>query len=243
MWMGDAEYRLAPALATLIRQLEEAYPSPTWQLSPQTGTIGDAAHISEGAASDHNPWLNSTVRAFDCAANIRNGPPAEALFQMVNRMYAARDPRVWPDGYAIFNYRVTDWNNPGGYHAQTGDPHLYHVHISVSQSPAGYNATNPWPLPTSTALPVPTTGGFLMALTDQAQADVAHQVGVTDANVKLMMSWLQSMLLRTAQLQAKTDALQKTVESMGGTVNIDQAAVEAAVHAAVSGLTLTGSLA
>lgn len=154
MWMGSDQYRLAPALVELIHQLEAAFPAPAWQMSPQTGTIGDAAHIAEGSASDHNPWVANTVRALDVAANAPGGPDAEALFEMVNRMFADRDGRVWPNGYAIFNGRITDWDNPGSYHAQTGDPHLEHVHISVSQNPSGYNSTAPWPLPGET-----TSGG------------------------------------------------------------------------------------
>jgi len=146
VWMGDGQYRMAAALITLFNELRQQYPSSGWQDSAQTGTIGDAAHRGEGSASDHNPWENNTVRALDIAADVAGCPPGEALFQMVNRMYAARDPRVYPNGYAIYNGRITDWDNPGGYHAQQGDPHLYHAHISVSQNPAGYNSTAPWPL-------------------------------------------------------------------------------------------------
>lgn len=155
VWTGDPHYRLAPALLTLLHQLEAAYPGQQWVTSPQTGTIGDVAHQAENSSSDHNPWLDRTVRALDIAANVTgvtgiasvtDAPDCEALFGMVNRMYAAKDPRVWPDGYGIYLRRVTDWNNPGGYHAQVGDPHLYHLHISVSQNPAGYNSPAPWPL-------------------------------------------------------------------------------------------------
>lgn len=153
MWTGDKQYRLAPALLTLIGQLRERWPDRAWQINPQTGTIGDAAHRAEGSASDHNPWLARTVRALDVAAGIPGGPDAEALFAMVNRMYAARDARAWPDGYAIFNRRVTDWSHPGGFHAQQGDPHLLHLHISVGQNPAGYNSTAPWPLPGAAPAP------------------------------------------------------------------------------------------
>lgn len=166
MWMGSDQYRLAPALVELIHQLEAAFPAQAWQVSPQTGTIGDAAHLAEGSASDHNPWIANTVRAVDVAADTPGGPDAEALFQMVNRMFADRDGRVWPNGYAIFNGRITDWNNPGGYHAQTGDPHLQHVHISVSQNPSGYDSTAPWQLGesvdsgSSTPITIPEDGMF-----------------------------------------------------------------------------------
>lgn len=146
MWMGGGGYSLAQSLAVLIHQLETAYPSQAWQNSPDTGTIGDAAHQAQGRDSDHNPWLNNTVRALDVANSDPAGPDCEALFAMVNRMYAARDPRVYPNGYAIYRGRITDWDNPGSFHAQQGDPHNNHVHISVSQNPAGYNSPAPWPL-------------------------------------------------------------------------------------------------
>ncbi|HEU5271755.1 MAG TPA: hypothetical protein VFU36_17650, partial [Jatrophihabitans sp.] len=147
---------LAPALLTLLQQLERDYPGTGWLNSPQTGTIGDAKHQAQDSSSDHNPWLDNTVRALDVAADVSgvpgivtvtDAPDCEALFGMVNQMYAAKDPRVWPNGYAIFKGRITDWNNPGGFHEQQGDPHLYHLHISVSQNPDGYNSTAPWPLP------------------------------------------------------------------------------------------------
>jgi hypothetical protein len=177
MWMGssDGSTKLAPALVTLIHQLEAAYPAQAWQTSPQTGTIGDAAHAAEGSASDHNAWLDNTVRALDVAANTPGGPDAEALFQMVNRMYAAQDARVWPNGYAIYNGRITDWDNPGGFHTQDGDPHLEHVHISVSQNPAGFNSAAPWPLPgegVSGGTSHPVSGGFMPDLTEAEQREI-----------------------------------------------------------------------
>jgi hypothetical protein len=155
VWTGGDGDRLAPALLTLLHQLQAAYPGQGWINSPQTGTIGDRAHRRE-PSSDHNPWLDSTVRALDVAVNVSgvpgivtvtDGPPGAELAAMVNRMFALKDPRVWPDGYAIFRARITDPANPGGTKPYAGDdPHLYHVHISVSRNPAGFNSTEPWPL-------------------------------------------------------------------------------------------------
>lgn len=143
---------------TLLQQLTAANPGKGWLNSPQTGTIGDAKHQAKNSSSDHNPWLNNTVRALDVAANVSgvpgivtvtDAPDCEALFAMVNSMYAARDPRVFPDGYAIYLRRITDPTRPGKFRTQQGDPHLFHVHISVSRNPAGYNSTASWPIPRS----------------------------------------------------------------------------------------------
>jgi hypothetical protein len=162
VWTGNDQFRLAPALLTLLQQLQAAFPGQGWLNSPQTGTIGDVVHQAKNSSSDHNPWLNNTVRALDVAANVSgvqgivtvtDAPDCEALFAMVNRMFAAQDSRVWPDGYAIYLKRITDPKNPGSFKVQTGDPHLFHVHISVSQNPAGYNSTASWPLTPSRISP------------------------------------------------------------------------------------------
>lgn len=173
VWLGssDGRYRLAPALDVLWRQLTGRWPGRQWQHSPQTGTIGDQRHLAEGwGKSDHIPFLSPTgqrlpvgaaggvVRAVDVAANVNNipgivtvtdAPDCEALFTMVNSMYAARDPRVWPDGYAMFHHRITDPARPGQFKPTTPqqDPHLYHLHISTSRNPVGFNSTAAWPVP------------------------------------------------------------------------------------------------
>jgi hypothetical protein len=158
VWIGGGGYSFASSLLVLLHQLQRAYPGSGWINSPQTGTIGDAVHQAKSSGSDHNPWLNNTVRALDVAANVsgvpgiltvHDAPDCEELFAMVNRMYAARDPRVYPDGYAMYLRRITDPARPGQYKPTTAqqDPHLYHLHISVSRNPAGYNSTAPWPLP------------------------------------------------------------------------------------------------
>jgi hypothetical protein len=189
VWTGGGGFRLAPTLAELLHQLERQNPGPGWIKSPQTGTIGDARHREEGT-SDHNPWLNNTVRALDIAANVSgvpgivtvtDAPDVEALFGMVNEMLAREDPRVSPDGYAILRHRISDPARPGEYKPTTSaqDPHLYHLHISVSTNPAGYNSTAGWPLP---APPTTAKDEFDMAtLADLKQALATTGVGLTPA--------------------------------------------------------------
>lgn len=147
VWTGDGNNRFATSLMTLLKELEATFPDMAWQTNSQTGTIGNPDHQSQGSASDHNPWLNKTVRALDVASpdEVSNGPDCESLFNLVNQMYAAQDPRVFPDGYAIYKRRITDWDRPGQFHDYDGDdPHVRHLHISVSTDPAGYDSTKKW---------------------------------------------------------------------------------------------------
>ncbi|MEO7260244.1 MAG: hypothetical protein ABI047_03140 [Jatrophihabitantaceae bacterium] len=156
MWMGDENFSLALAAVTLVGQLEHEHPGPQWQRSPQTGSIGNDEHVVDGwEDSDHNGWLDRTVRAVDIATNVTgvpgivdvtDGPSGSDLLMMWNRMYAAKDPRVYPDGYGIFNGFITDRDNPGQARPHRGDPHLYHFHGSLSTDPAGFNSTVAWPL-------------------------------------------------------------------------------------------------
>lgn len=150
VWLGDSEHRMAGSLIELWDQLVAAYPHTDWQNSPATGTKGDPSHQAQGNASDHNPWFQNTVRALDIAT-MPGGPDCEALFVMVNRLYGARDGRVYPDGYAIFRGRITDWDRPGNFKAQIGDPHNGHLHISVST--VLFNVRAPWPIGHAPAQP------------------------------------------------------------------------------------------
>jgi hypothetical protein len=260
-WTGDAKYRLAPALLTLLGQLERAYPGKGWLGSPQTGTIGDIDHLAEGwTNSDHNPWLANTVRALDVAANVSgvpgivtvtDAPDCEALFRMVNGMYAARDPRVWPNGYAIYLRRVTDWSNPGGYHAQVGDPHLYHLHISVSQNPAGYNSTAAWPLPNQ--------NGDEMTEDDWKRLDTLLQTKINNA-LTSQRNWINwaygpEVLGSTQRQHDNTLALAGQINTLHGAEldaikasgggPVDAAAVQAAAKAgaaeALNGVAVTST--
>lgn len=245
MWEGDGQYRLAPSLITLIAQLIGAYPDPGWQTSPQTGTIGDAAHRAEGSASDHNPWLANTVRAVDIAS-LPKGPDCEALFQMVNRMYAARDSRVYPTGYAIFKGRITDWDNPGGFHAQQGDPHDLHVHISVSRDPAGYNSTAPWPISSPEDDMQPDERAALFAIRDALANGVApgqKNLGGTVAATLPIVQGLVNKLNALAGLNAAQAGQIAGLAKALSSGNVDLAAVQAAAKAgtdeALAGYKLT----
>jgi hypothetical protein len=105
------------------------------------GFIGDARHLAEGTATDHNPWLNNTVRAGDFDVD---GIDAPWLAEQLRLAGAAGDDRLAGGGYVIFNHRITTPDFKAWTAYTGGDPHTSHVHVSVSRSPAGYEDRRPW---------------------------------------------------------------------------------------------------
>ena len=119
----------APAITSLQRDLDDAYPKrtkPDW-------ILGDAAHSARD--SDHNPDAGGMVHAID----IRLGGDLDVdavLHSLIG------DSRVW---YVIYNRviysRTYDWA-PRRY---TGaNPHDTHIHVSFRYLHAAEQNTSPW---------------------------------------------------------------------------------------------------
>jgi hypothetical protein len=137
-------WRLAGSLIQLGHEIAAAHPNFTC-----LGTLGNAAHVAEGMASDHNPFIRDPssglgiVRAIDI-----DGPDAELrqLRQQIWALYAAQDDRVYRYGYSkgCTDNLINNWSLPFGTHVDSGDAD--HLHISVTQangnhpSAAGYVA-------------------------------------------------------------------------------------------------------
>lgn len=128
-------YLVAGAVQRLIAEVKAAYPG-----SGPFGTIGDAAHQSRWEDSDHNPWLNNTVRAVDIS-----GAPLQGIAERVRQLGLSGDPRMAGGGYVIFNRRIASAKGGWAWRAYSGsNPHTTHVHVSVSRDVAGYNSTATW---------------------------------------------------------------------------------------------------
>lgn len=155
-------WRVAKSLDQLLDQWNAAHPGRS---IGSDGSIGDEAHAAEGAASDHNPWVQDNgvgvVTARDFTHDPAHGADAGVLAEALKRTV---DPRV---KYVIWNRHI--WSlarNSEGWRPYTGsNPHDHHVHVSVSPVKSLYDDTRPWVITLST----PTPGGPEMNAAEQAQ--------------------------------------------------------------------------
>lgn len=125
----------APALATLLAQINAAAPSRS---KASDGWIGDTAHQTR--KSDHNPDPAGIVHAID----VTHDPPRFDARAMAEHLRTARDQHV---SYVISNRRIfagVDGPSPFVWRAYTGaSPHDKHVHVSVRRG-APSRDTKPW---------------------------------------------------------------------------------------------------
>ena len=141
-----ASWHLAPSLAQLRREINTRWPSRD---KTSDGTIGDAAHSAR--ASDHNPNSRGSVNAIDID---EDGIDAWGLVALL-----ITDPRVY---YVIYEGRI--WQRKYGFKPRpySGiNAHTKHVHVSIIQSVAAEQNTDPWGVARiGGASPVkPSTGG------------------------------------------------------------------------------------
>jgi hypothetical protein len=143
-------WHLAGSLVALKRDVDAHWPGRDKR---SDGGIGDEAHQAKGSATDHNPWLNNTVRAYDftvAQAGV-NGIDGAWFAEQLRQAGQAGDYRLSgntgdtaDNGYVIYNRKITspdfsrwvDYNGP--------DPHTNHVHVSVTRLVAGYEDLSAW---------------------------------------------------------------------------------------------------
>lgn len=130
-------WRNCKASLVLVGEINARWPGRD---KASDGTIGDAAHATRN--SDHNPWLNNTVRARDVD---KDGIDAAWCVEHLRKLGAAGDPRLNPGGYLIFKSRIAGTYTKWAWHQYTGsNPHDKHFHVSFSTNPAGYDSISPW---------------------------------------------------------------------------------------------------
>ena len=131
-------WRNADSIVTLRDEIDEAAPGRN---KASDGMIGDAAHASRD--SDHNPWLNDTVRAIDVTHDPARGVDADVIAREVAAMLG-KHPALGSGAYVIRNSRIISTDRLGeGWRPYGGsNPHDKHGHVSVGLT--NYNSTAPW---------------------------------------------------------------------------------------------------
>lgn len=141
-----AAWRLAPALETLRKQVNDANPNRS---KVSDGTIGDTAHSAR--ASDHNPNSAGIVCAWDVTHDLVDDPKLQGdvfdAWKFADIILKNQDPRL---GYVISNGRIGSGPGgpqPGVWRKYTGkNAHAHHTHVSVRQNAQAWNDTRPWQL-------------------------------------------------------------------------------------------------
>lgn len=149
-----ANWRLAGSIAELFTEANAADPGRN---KASDGTIGDEAH--KGRDSDHNAWVIVGGIGVVRAGDITNDPALDlptVAERIRQKAHAGQLPMVTGGGYAILNKRITaeDWS---GWKVYTGpDPHVSHLHVSVSLAVAQFDARTPWGVFGPAPAPAPT---------------------------------------------------------------------------------------
>lgn len=140
-----ARWHLAGSLVSLKAAVDAHWPKRD---KASDGGIGDEDHQQRGSASDHNPWLNDTVRAYDFD---KDGIDAHWLAEQLRLAGAAGDrrlaggPSLDDNGYVIFARHITAPDFSRWVPYEGPNPHDAMVHVSVTRDPAGYEDASPWP--------------------------------------------------------------------------------------------------
>lgn len=134
-------WRVAEALETLRKQLNEAFPKRS---KASDGGIGDAKHASR--SSDHNPYIIhkgiGVVSARDFTHDPRTGIDCQWL---ADTLVKNKDPRI---KYIIWNKQIcSSRTSPWTWRPYKGvNGHTKHLHLSVIGEAKFYDSTKPWKL-------------------------------------------------------------------------------------------------
>jgi peptidoglycan hydrolase-like protein with peptidoglycan-binding domain len=130
-------WRPANCLTTLKAQIDAAHPD---RPKASDGMIASSAHHAQNPNSDHEPNAAGVVTAWD----ITTADFTDALAERLRVLGKTGDGRV---KYVIYKRRIASSRDGWAWRPYTGtDPHLNHIHLSVSADPAQYDRTDAWHL-------------------------------------------------------------------------------------------------
>jgi len=169
--LAATSWHLAGALVSLRDAVNAHWPKRD---KASDGGIGDSRHAALGSASDHNPWLNHTVRAYDFDVDGIDAAWFAEQLRLAglagDRRLAGKTGSTDDNGYIVWNRHITapDFSRWVAYDGS--DPHTSHVHVSVTRDPAGYEDASPWTflagvplLPNTAPAPAPAAPSILPA--------------------------------------------------------------------------------
>lgn len=130
-------WRLAHSLVIHRDEVNARWPARS---KASDGTIGNAEHASR--PSDHNVNAAGVVRAIDITAK---GIDAAWYAEHLRALGAAGHPALRNGGVVIYNRRIASSSRGWTWRTYTGvNPHISHVHLSVSKDAANYESTATW---------------------------------------------------------------------------------------------------
>ncbi len=185
--------RPAKSLIKLRDQVNLLHPG---RATDSDGMLGDASHAA--TTSDHNPDNNGVVTAMDITHDPAHGMDTYKFAEM---LLHNKDERI---KYVISNRKIasgTGQSNPAWvWRPYTGvNPHDQHIHISVKDVPAEYDAVQPWLIDAIPADP-------------NAPPVVSHPVlklGSTGPDVRIVQELLQVDGIYGTATQAAVKAFQR----------------------------------
>lgn len=146
-------WRIARSLDVLLAEINAHAPNRS-KLSD--GSIGDPAHAAR--TSDHNPNKAGVVRARDVTHDPHSGLDCNVLAaRLADMLRAGVHPALGSGAYIIWNRQIISRDRIGeGWRFYDGvNPHVKHLHLSVTTAAKGYDSTTAWNLFTPVPSPKP----------------------------------------------------------------------------------------
>lgn len=198
-------WRVANGLLTLRSEIDKAAPARN---KVSDGTIGDADHATRD--SDHNPWLNDTVRAIDITHDPEHGVDGDVLA----REFAAllgKHPAMGSGAYVIWEAQIisTDRLSEGWRPYSGSNEHRQHIHVSVGLS--GYDSTARWDVIDNQEDDM--ADPKVLAQLDRIEKNTKQAINKLDNNVKRLKSVKQALeqLEREVQGDATKTQVRKVI--------------------------------
>lgn len=141
--------RQARSLDVMLAEINKHAPNRS---TASDGGIGDPAHAAR--VSKHNPGDDGVWEAYDVTDSPERGLDGSDLAHRAAALLG-KHPAMMAGAHVIHNGHIISFNRlDEGWRLYFGEnDHETHVHIAVSDAPAGYDSIKPWNLWSTTSAP------------------------------------------------------------------------------------------